>query len=140
MDTSTKNQTLVYRFVDVDPEEGLDAKDLSKFLSQFDGLIKEVAKESGTLEKTSIKVRPFKEGSFITEFVIHCVPGLIDALNSDAISAINNAGGLVEVLFAIAHIIKKLKDISLNISQLTMELSYMERVRTQSLFLLRSTR
>lgn len=37
MDTSTKNQTLVYRFVDVDPEEGLDAKDLSKFLSQFDG-------------------------------------------------------------------------------------------------------
>lgn len=109
MDTSTKNQTLVYRFVDVDPEEGLDAKDLSKFLSQFDGLIKEVAKESGTLENTSIKVRPFKEGSFITEFVIHCVPGLIDALNSDAISAINNAGGLVEVLFAIAHIIKKVK-------------------------------
>lgn len=106
MDTSTKNQTLVYRFVDVDPEEGLDAKDLSKFLSQFDGLIKEVAKESGTLENTSIKVRPFKEGSFITEFVIHCVPGLVDALNSDAISAINNAGGLVEVLFAIAHIIK----------------------------------
>lgn len=44
MDTSTKNQTLVYRFVDVDPEEGLDAKDLSKFLSQFDGLIKEVQK------------------------------------------------------------------------------------------------
>lgn len=109
MDTSTKNQTLVYRFVDVDPEEGLDAKDLSKFLSQFDGLIKEVAKESGTLENTSIKVRPFKEGSFITEFVIHCVPGLVDALNSDAISAINNAGGLVEVLFAIAHIIKKVK-------------------------------
>lgn len=61
MDTSTKNQTLVYRFVDVDPEEGLDAKDLSKFLSQFDGLIKEVAKESGSLEKTTIKVRPFKE-------------------------------------------------------------------------------
>lgn len=26
MDTSTKNQTLVYRFVDVDPEEGLDAR------------------------------------------------------------------------------------------------------------------
>lgn len=72
--------------------------------------------------------------------MIHCVPGLIDALNSDAISAINNAGGLVEVLFAIAHIIKKVKDISLNISQLTMELSYMERVRTQPLFLLRSTR
>ena len=68
------------------------------------------------------------------------MPGLIDALNSDAISAINNAGGLVEVLFAIAHIIKKVKDISLNISQLTMELSYMERVRTQPLFLLRSTR
>ena len=65
MDTSTKNQTLVYRFVDVDPEEGLDAKDLSKFLSQFDGLIKEVAKESGTLENTTIKVRPFKEGSLI---------------------------------------------------------------------------
>lgn len=54
MDTSTTNQTLVYRFVDVDPEEGLDAKDLSKFLSQFDGLIKEVAKESGSLDKTII--------------------------------------------------------------------------------------
>lgn len=109
MDTTTTNQTLVYRFVDVDPEEGLDAKDLSKFLNQFDGLIKEVAKESGSLDKTTIKVRPFKEGSFIAEFVIHCVPGLIDALNSDAISVINNAGGLVEVLFAIAHIIKKVK-------------------------------
>lgn len=55
MDTSTKNQTLVYRFVDVDPEEGLDAKDLSKFLSQFDRLIKEVAKESGSLEKNDYK-------------------------------------------------------------------------------------
>ena len=109
MDTSTTDQTLVYRFVDVDPEEGLDARDLSKFLSQFDGLIKEVAKESGTLENTTIKVRPFKEGSFITEFVVHCVPGLIDALNSDTVSAINNAGGLVEVLLAIAHIIKKVK-------------------------------
>lgn len=55
MDTSTTNQTLVYRFVDVDPEEGLDAKDLSKFLSQFDGLIKEVAKESGSLDKNDYK-------------------------------------------------------------------------------------
>lgn len=33
MDTSTTNQTLVYRFVYVDPEEGLDAKDLAKFLN-----------------------------------------------------------------------------------------------------------
>lgn len=83
MDTSTTNQTLVYRFVDVALEEGLDAKDLAKFLNQFDGLIKEVAKESGTLENTTIKVRPFKEGSFIAEFVIHCVPGLMDALMID---------------------------------------------------------
>lgn len=29
MDISSTNQTLVYRFVDVDPEEGLDAKDLA---------------------------------------------------------------------------------------------------------------
>lgn len=107
MDTSTTNQTLVYRFVDVDPEEGLDAKDLSIFLNQFDGLIKEVAKESGTLENTTIKVRPFKEGSFITEFVIHCVPGLMDALNSEVVSAITNGADLVGVLLTIAHIIKK---------------------------------
>lgn len=109
MDTSTTNQTLVYRFVDVDPEEGLDARDLSKFLNQFDSLIKEVAKESGTLENTTIKVRPFKEGSFITEFVIHCVPGLIDALNSDVVSAITNGADLIGVLLTIAHIIKKVK-------------------------------
>lgn len=109
MDTSATNQTLVYRFVDVDPEEGLDAKDLSKFLNQFDGLIKEVAKESGTLENTTIKVRPFKEGSFITEFVIHCVPGLIDALNSEVVSAITNGADLIGVLLTIAHIIKKVK-------------------------------
>lgn len=32
MDSSTTDQTLVYRFVDVDPEESLDAKDLSKFI------------------------------------------------------------------------------------------------------------
>lgn len=83
MVTSTIDQTLVYRFVDVDPEEGLDARDLSKFLNQFDSLIKEVAKKSGTLEDATIKVRPFKEGSFITEFVIHCVPGLMDALMID---------------------------------------------------------
>ena len=49
MDTSTKNQTLVYRFVYLEPEEGLDAMYLYIFLSQFDGLIKEVAKESGSL-------------------------------------------------------------------------------------------
>lgn len=109
MDISSTNQTLVYRFVDVDPEEGLDAKDLSKFLNQFDGLIKEVAKESGTLEDTTIKVRPFKEGSFITEFVIHCVPGLIDALNSEVVSAITNGADFVGVLLTIAHIIKKVK-------------------------------
>lgn len=109
MDTSTSNQTLIYRFVDVDPEEGLDAKDLSKFLNQFDGLIKEVAKESGALENTTIKVRPFKEGSFITEFVVHCVPGLMDALNSEVVSAITNGADLVGVLLTIAHIIKKVK-------------------------------
>lgn len=90
MDASTAGQTHVYRFVDVDTEEGLDARDLSIFLNQFDGLIKEVAKESGTLEDTTIKVRPFREGSFITEFVIHCVSGLIDALNSEVVSAITN--------------------------------------------------
>lgn len=109
MDTSTTNQTLIYRFVDVDPEEGLDAKDLSKFLNQFDGLIKEVAKESGALENTTIKVRPFKEGSFITEFVVHCVPGLMDALNSEVVSAITNGTDLVGVLLTMAHIIKKVK-------------------------------
>lgn len=109
MDISSTNQTLVYRFVDVDPEEGLDAKDLSKFLNQFDGLIKEVAKESGTLEDTTIKVRPFKEGSFITEFVIHCVPGLMNALNSEVVSAITNGADLVGVILTIAHIIKKVK-------------------------------
>ena len=109
MDTSTTDQTLVYSFVDVDPEEGLDARDLSKFPNQFDSLIKEVAKESGTLEDTTIKVRPFREGSFITEFVIHCVPGLIDALNSEVVSAITNGVDLVGVLLTIAHIIKVVK-------------------------------
>ena len=37
------------------PEEGLDARDLSKFLRQFDGLIKEVAKSRAPLEKRDYK-------------------------------------------------------------------------------------
>ena len=39
-------QSIIYRFVDVDPEIGIDAEDLTNFLKDFNALIKEIAREA----------------------------------------------------------------------------------------------
>lgn len=86
-------QSIIYRFVDVDPEIGIDAEDLTIFLKDFNVLIKEIAREASVQNRVKVRVRPFQRGSFITEFSIQWLPDLMSLLNSDPSSAFNNALG-----------------------------------------------
>lgn len=99
-------QSIIYRFVDVDPEIGIDAEDLTIFLKDFNALIKEIAREASVQNRVKVRVRPFQRGSFITEFSIQWLPDLMSLLNSDPSSAFNNALGFVDALFLIFETVK----------------------------------
>ena len=84
-----ERREVIYRLGGVDPDEGVDVYDLVKYLSKFDDLVRVTVREVGYDGELKIKVRPFKEGSFITEFVIE--GGLVDLLSGDVGNAIANA-------------------------------------------------
>ena len=50
-------QSIIYRFVDVDPEIGIDAEDLTNFLKDFNALIKEIAREASVQNRVKVRVR-----------------------------------------------------------------------------------
>lgn len=84
---------VIYRLDGINPEDGVDVCKLVPYLSEFDKLIKETAKETGYSGDVSVKVRPFKEGSFITEFVVN--GGLTDLLSGPEVTALSNVLGIL---------------------------------------------
>lgn len=84
-----ERREVVYRLGGVDPEEGVDVYDLVKYLNKFDDLVRLTVREAGYDGDLQIRVRPFKEGSFLTEFVIE--GGLVDFLTSDNVDAVLKA-------------------------------------------------
>lgn len=84
---------VVYRLEGVDPDEGVNVYDLVPYLEEFDDLVRETIKQAGYSGDVSVKIRPFKEGSFITEFVIN--GRFIDLLSGNQATAIANALGIL---------------------------------------------
>lgn len=67
---ATKTQ-IVYRLDNVNAEEGVDLFEIAPILTSFGDLIKESSNVLGLDQKIEVKVRPFKEGSWITELIVH---------------------------------------------------------------------
>lgn len=88
-----EKREVVYRLGGVDPDEGVDVYDLVKYLNKFDDLMRATVREVGYDGELHIKVRPFREGSFITEFVIE--GGIIDLFSGDVGNAIANAATIL---------------------------------------------
>ena len=77
-----ERERVVYRICGVDPETGVGAQELAKVLSSFSGLVRETVTVLGCQDEVSIKVRPFREGSFIVEFATEVASGLLGFLSS----------------------------------------------------------
>lgn len=84
------SKSIVFRMDGVDPEVGVDAAELAQVLGGLTGLLAETAKASGESGTVSLKVRPFREGSFIVDLVMTVVQPLVDIFTTDEASAISN--------------------------------------------------
>jgi hypothetical protein len=62
---------LIYKLDDVDANEGVDIFDIAPILMSFGDLIRSANKVLGGEQEIEVKVKPFREGSWITEFIIY---------------------------------------------------------------------
>ncbi len=68
----TPNKTqIVYKLDGINADDGVDIFEIAPVLMQFGELIKSANDVLGSDSKIDVKVRPFREGSWITDFVIH---------------------------------------------------------------------
>lgn len=88
-----ERREVVYRLGGVDPDEGVDVYKLVPFLTRFDELVKEAVRESGYEGELHVRIRPFREGSFITEFLVE--GGLVNLLTGPEVTAVANALGIL---------------------------------------------
>lgn len=86
-----EKETIVYRMCGADPAQGVDAHELAKVLSNFNGLVRETAAIMGCQGGVSVNVRPFREGSFIVEFTAQAADGLLGFFTSSDGNALANA-------------------------------------------------
>lgn len=91
-----ERQEVVYRLEGIDPEEGVDVDELVPYLQRFSDLVKRTVRETGYSGDIAVRLKPFREGSFITEFVLG--GGLTDLLSGKEASAISNALGILGFL------------------------------------------
>lgn len=93
-----ERREVVYRLSGVNPDEGIDVYEIVPLLTKFRDLVTETAMQMGCKDEISIKVRPFKEGSFITEFVLQGQRTLTDLFASEEAAALANALALLGFL------------------------------------------
>lgn len=108
---AVERREVVYRLGGVNPSEGVDVYDLVKYLNKFSDLMRATVREVGYDGELHVKVRPFREGSFITEFVIE--GGFVDLLSGDVGDAIANAatilGFCVPTALSLPRVVKAVK-------------------------------
>lgn len=83
-----EREEVVYRLGGVDPGDGVDAYDLLPTLQRFADLVSEAYREAGNDGALQVHLRPFKEGSFITEFVLS--GGLASLFSGEQAAALAN--------------------------------------------------
>lgn len=71
---------IVYKLDNIDPEDGVDVFEIAPILMSFGELIRSSNETLGYDQKIDIKVKPFKSGSWITEFVLQNQP-ILNLLN-----------------------------------------------------------
>ncbi len=81
---TTKTQ-LIYKLGEINADDGVDIFEIAPILMSFGELIRSANATLGFDEKIDIKVKPFKEGSWITEFILqsNIVVDLINYLKSE---------------------------------------------------------
>lgn len=62
---------IIYKLDNIDADDGVDIFEIAPILMSFGELIKSSSDTLGFEQKIDVKVKPFKEGSWITEFIIH---------------------------------------------------------------------
>ena len=65
---------LIYKLDGIDAETGVDVFEISPILMSFGDLIRSANEVLGYDQKIDVKVKPFREGSWITDFVLHSQP------------------------------------------------------------------
>lgn len=75
---------IIYKLNGIDPEDGVDVFEIAPVLMHFGELIRSANNILGYEQKIDIKVKPFREGSWITDFVIQQtqISNLLNYLNS----------------------------------------------------------
>lgn len=77
---------LIYKLNDINAEEGVDIFEIAPVLMSFGELIRSANEVLGFDQKLDVKVKPFREGSWITEFVLQNKPiaSLLSQLHSQS--------------------------------------------------------
>lgn len=80
---SNKTQ-LIYKLDNINADDGVDIFEIAPILMSFGDLIRSANDVLGLDQKIDVKIKPFQEGSWITEFVFHStiVENLLNYLNS----------------------------------------------------------
>lgn len=107
-----ERREVVYRLSGVDPSDGVDVYEIVPILTQFKELVTETARQVGCTGEIEVRVRPFREGSFITEFVVQTRNLLIDLLSSREATALATALGILGFFGIEASIPKMVRAVS----------------------------
>lgn len=65
---------LIYKLDGIDPEMGVDVYEIAPVLMQFGNLVRAAADELDMGVDIDVRVKPFAEGSWIAQFVLHMGP------------------------------------------------------------------
>lgn len=67
---ATSKMQIIYKLNGIDADDGVDVFEIAPVLMHFGELIRSANKILGYEQKIDVKVKPFREGSWITDFVI----------------------------------------------------------------------
>lgn len=86
---TVEKKEIVYRIGGVDSGEGVPAAELASLIYEFSDLIEASLRAIGADGKLEVNVRPFRNGSFITEFVLDYGQQAVSLLNGDEAQALS---------------------------------------------------
>lgn len=84
------SESIVYKFEGVDPADGVDAIALADAIGGLTRTLSESACAIGMNGDLSVKVRPFRKGSFIVDMFVDFFQPVVDLLTSQESNAVTN--------------------------------------------------
>ncbi len=74
---------VVYKLENIDADDGVDVFEIAPILMHFGELIRSANNVLGSTSKLDVRVKPFREGSWITEFVLRSSSDLLNYFKTD---------------------------------------------------------